>query len=346
MKRLYFGLFAISLVFSTAATAATVADAIKEAEDKEANVDYDGAFAIYSDILQQFPKDFPEVWYARAQTRAMAEDNKGAVADFNQALVLDDPKKPILDHKELYHDRGEAKEFSGDPKGAIADFREAMKLDPKDSFTLSSIGGVELNLNDCAGANKDYSLSIALATTPEIIDYESRAIAHLCLGDLAGAYSDYQMAISMDMKETPPPLFGDLYLNSWAIGRLLGLKDDADKALTSALAATTPEQKTPELTREAAAYFLGQKDASAVTKAAADYTANDKDNPGDLWTANGTYYIGIKQLVDGDNAAATASFQKVIAAKHHFVNEKILAQSWMKLAKPAVAQAKPVQKKK
>ena len=59
MKRLYFGLFAISLVFSTAATAATVADAIKEAEDKEANMDYDGAFAIYSDILQQFPKDFP-----------------------------------------------------------------------------------------------------------------------------------------------------------------------------------------------------------------------------------------------------------------------------------------------
>jgi hypothetical protein len=61
MKRLFFGLFATSLIFSAAAKAETVADAIKEAEAKAANLDYDGAFQIYSAILQQFPKDFPEV---------------------------------------------------------------------------------------------------------------------------------------------------------------------------------------------------------------------------------------------------------------------------------------------
>jgi hypothetical protein len=106
-----------------AARAETVADAIKETEAKEANLDHDGAFQIYSAILQQYPKEFPEVWAARADVRNFAEDEKGAVADYTMALSLDkDPKNPVLSHGKLYHDRAMARRFSGDTKGAVADF--------------------------------------------------------------------------------------------------------------------------------------------------------------------------------------------------------------------------------
>jgi tetratricopeptide (TPR) repeat protein len=330
MKRVFFGLFAACVIFSAAAKAETVADALKSAQDKEGQGDWAGAIDIYNAVLQQFPKEFPEAYALRASDRVLVDDNKGAVADYTKALALDkDPKDPILNHGHIYAELADAKRFSGDTKGAVADYRQSLKLDP-DSFVYSNLAETEMDAGDCAASNSDYSQSIALATVPEVIDYEGRGNVRLCLGDIANSYSDYQSAVALELKETPTPQFQSLYLDAWALGVKLGRKDDADKAMTDQMAGAAPWNDTtlPDLDRDIASVYLGKADISLIAKDAAAYAHG---NPADSWNEYGFYYTGLKQMADGDNKAAIASFQQAVDAKSHLNNTQLQARAWIRI---------------
>ena len=93
MKSIFFSLSAACLVFSAAAKAETVADALQQARDKEKQGDSAGAIEVYNAIIEQYPKEFPLAYALRADDRSLADDDKGAVADYTKALDLDkDPK--------------------------------------------------------------------------------------------------------------------------------------------------------------------------------------------------------------------------------------------------------------
>ena len=330
MKGLFFSAIAACMIFSAAAQAQTVADALKQAKDKEGQGDWAGAIDLYSAILQQYPKEFPVVYALRASDLTLLDDNKDAVTDYTKALALDnDPKDPILDHGHIYAERAAARRFSGDSKGAIADYRLALKADP-DSFVYSNLAETEMDSGDCAAANGDYSQSIALATVPEVIDYENRGIVRLCLGDLANSYSDYQSAVALELKETPTPQFQSLYLDAWAVGVKLGRKDDADKAMTDQMAGAPPWNDTtlPDLDRDIASVYLDKADISLIAKDASAYA---KGNPDDSWMEYGLYYTAVKQMVDGDNKTAITSFQQAVGSKSHLNSTKLQAQAWIKL---------------
>ena len=329
MKPIFFSLFAACMIFSAAARAETVADAMKAAQDKEGQGDWAGAIEIYNAIIQQYPKEFPIAYALRASDRSLVDDNKGAVADYTKALDLDkDPKNPDLDHGHIYGERAQAKRFSRDPKGAVADYHLAVKANPGDSFTIADLAETEMEeLGDCAAANTDYSQAIALAKEPEVLYFENRAIVRLCLGDVANSYSDYQSSVALELKETSPS-FQSLYLDAWAVGVRLGRKDDADKALTDQLAATTPETGDLHIDRDIASVYLGKADISLIAKAAATYAHG---NPDDSWMEYGLYYTAIKEMVDGDNKAALASFQQAVASKSHLNETEMQARAWIKI---------------
>jgi hypothetical protein len=342
MKASIAGAFSLLLLSGAAARADTVADFIKAAQDKEHNGDFDQAIPIYDAILKEYPKEFPEVYAYRGEDRALADDAKGAVADFTKALELDnDPKNPVLDHAKIYEDRADAKR-DYDEKGAVADYHLALKDHPTDSFMIADMAEAELGMRACADSNNDYSQAIALAKEPEALYFQNRAAARLCIGDVANSYSDFQAAVALDLKGDPPVLFSDDYLDAWALGVKLGRKDDADKALTDQLAQTRDEDS---LERAIGAYFLGKKDAAAVTQKALEYA---KGNPDDSWVSYGSYFIGLKQMADGDNQAAIASLQKVLASKSTLNNTRIQARSWIQVlggnASPAPATGAPAKK--
>ena len=199
---------------------------------------------------------------------------------------------------------------------------------PQATSTIADLAETEMEeLGDCAAANTDYSQAIALAKEPEVLDLENRAIVRLCLGDLANSYSDYQSAAAVALKETSIP-FDSLYLDAWAVGVRLGRKDDADKALTEQLAAAMPETGDLHIDRDIASVYLGKADISLIAKAAATYNAGKSDSS---WIEYGVYYTAIKEMVDGDNKAALASFQQAVDSKDHMSETEMQARAWIKI---------------
>ena len=79
----------------------------------------------------------------------------------------------------------------------------------------------------------------------------------------------------------------------------------------------------------------------ARPKKTAYTTAADKSNGNsDTWVGFSYYCMGLKQMADGDNKGAIASFQQMLAAKSHFINTQLEARSWIKLAGGTVPAAK------
>jgi len=110
----------------------------------------------------------------------------------------------------------------------------------------------------------------------------------------------------------------------------LGRKDDADKAMTDQMAGAAPWTDTtlPDLDRDIASVYLGKAEISLIAK---DATAYAHGNPADSWNEYGLYYTAVKQMVDGDNKAAIASFQQAVNSKSHLNATELQARAWIKL---------------
>ena len=142
-----------------------------------------------------------EFYNNRGIDKLDAEDYKGALSDFTQAIKIN-PK-----HKYAYYNRGIAKEDLEDYKGAISDYTEAIKINPWNADAYNNRGNAKLNLEDYEGAISDFTEAIKINPKHDLA-YVNRGYSKENLDDWKGALTDYTKAIKINPKD------GLAYVNS------------------------------------------------------------------------------------------------------------------------------------
>ncbi len=95
-------------------------------------------------------------WFDQGTSKYEADDYKGAIADFTQAIELDDL------HVEAYLQRGQAYTNLGKYQQAIDDYSKAIELSPNSAKAYNYRGNAYRELGECKIAITDYDRSIAI----------------------------------------------------------------------------------------------------------------------------------------------------------------------------------------
>jgi tetratricopeptide (TPR) repeat protein len=135
-------------------------------------------------------------YFASAVQKYDKGDNRGALADYNQAIAID-PKSAYS-----YNGRGALKyEKLNDVQGALADFNQAIAIDPKSAYSYDGRGILKYQkLNDVQGALADWNQAIALNPKYALAYIGRGALKYEKLNDVQGALADLSQAISLDPK--------------------------------------------------------------------------------------------------------------------------------------------------
>jgi len=225
-------------------------------------------------------------------------DNKGAIADYNQAIKLNP------DFAAAYNNRGIARRALGGKKAAIADYDQAIKLKSDFADAYYNRGNVRSDLGDNKGAIADYGKAIEINKNwggfsdnyyglPTA--YMNRGIARSELGDQQAAIADYDQAIKLN------PDYADAYNNRGIARSNLGDKQAAIADYDQAIK-LNPDFAKAYNNRGIARSDLGDKQA-----AIADYDQALKLNPD---YADAYYNRGNARTALGNKPGAIADFQK------------------------------------
>ena len=149
-----------------------------------------GAIADYTEALRLKPDD-GESYYGRGQARLGLNQTDGAISDLTQALRYSG------DQPGLYIARGYAQLVKGNPNESIADFSVAIRLDPKNASALNNRGLAYRKKGDLDLAIKDYSAAIALNPIYALA-YNNRGYVFEAKGNRQAAAADFRRALSLD----------------------------------------------------------------------------------------------------------------------------------------------------
>jgi tetratricopeptide (TPR) repeat protein len=125
-------------------------------------------------------------------------DFRGALADFNQAIVID-PSNYLA-----YNNRGFLKyQRLNDLSGALSDYNRAISLDPSNYLAYNNRGLLKSrNPNDVQGALSDYNRAISLDPS-NYFAYNNRGLLKSRnLNDVQGALADLSKAIKINPRIT------------------------------------------------------------------------------------------------------------------------------------------------
>lgn len=154
---------------------------------------------LFDDSIKKQP-NITFTYIARGIARYDANDNQGALADFNHAAELD-PNSYLANYN-----RGRVKSRSNDYQGALNDFSKALELKTDYPECYYERGFLKYNFQDYSGAITDYTTAISYY--PQYSSaYNNRGIAKHFLKDFQGAIADYSQAIQLD------PNFAEAYYN-------------------------------------------------------------------------------------------------------------------------------------
>jgi tetratricopeptide (TPR) repeat protein len=231
-----------------------------------------------------------EAYNDRGNERATAGDNRGAIADFTEAIKLN-PK-----FTEAYNNRGNARVLLGDKQGALADFNQAIQLNPKDSEGYNNRGSLRADIGDKPGALVDFDRAIQL--NPKFTEaYNSRGNLRVTLGDKQGALADFNRAIQLNPKD------GDAYNNRGNLRVELGDKQGALTDFNQAI------QLDPKLTEAYNSRGNLRVNLDDKQGALADFNRAIELNPknGDAYNSRGNLRIDL-----GDKKGALTDFDRAI----------------------------------
>jgi S1-C subfamily serine protease/Flp pilus assembly protein TadD len=171
---------------------------------RKSNVnDHQGALADYNQALILSPNDVNIYTNRGILKHIKLNDPQGALADYNRVIFL----KPDLAN--AYQNRGLLKYAKlNDPQGALADYNQALILKPDDASVYINRGILKYEkLNDPQGAWADYHRAIAL--NPNLAKaYINRGIMkYEKLNNPQGALADFDRAITLN------PTYANAYYN-------------------------------------------------------------------------------------------------------------------------------------
>jgi tetratricopeptide (TPR) repeat protein len=269
-------------------------DYFASAVQKDNKGDNRGALADYNQAIALDPK-FAPAYNNRGNLKAdKLNDVQGAFADYNQAIALN-PK-----FADAYNNRGNLKaDKLNDVQGALADFNQAIALDPKNVYAYTGRGTLKAEkLNDLQGALTDYNQVIAIDpksanayTYRGVLKYEK-------LNDVQGALADYTQAISLDPKSA---------LTYTGRGNLKYEKlNDVQGALADYTQAISLDSKS-DLAYTGRGVMKSQK-FNDVQGALADLSQAIRVNPNSV---RGYYNRGDLFYSAGNRSAAITDFRKV-----------------------------------
>ncbi|PPJ64018.1 tetratricopeptide repeat protein [Cuspidothrix issatschenkoi] len=141
-------------------------------------------------LLAQSPPKDAVVYFHRGLNRYTFGDIPGAIAEYNQALILHP------NFAEVYYQRGISRHKLRDLQGAMADFNQAINISSNYPGIYNNRGLARHDLKDYQGAMADFNQALLLNPNfPEA--YQNRAITRNALGDKQGAISDLNAAANL-----------------------------------------------------------------------------------------------------------------------------------------------------
>ncbi len=196
---------------------------INRAAERFANLDFNGAIAIFNEAIAQKPND-KELYLNRGYLKQIIGDLDGAMQDYNAAISLDsnyayaynnrgvlkislkDINGAMQDYEtalninsgyaDVYYNRANLKYMLDDNKGALADYDKAIEYNPNDSDAYNNRGVVKKRMNLNVGALSDYSQAIAI-NPKDSIAYANRGRLKKLYFDNEGAAIDLDQAVAL-----------------------------------------------------------------------------------------------------------------------------------------------------
>lgn len=287
--------------------------------------DYDAATKDFTSAITAVPAHLgAHLGLADCHLRAGKTDL--AQAAFT-AAVQSNAENPLV-----YNNRGMFFQQQGRHAEAIADFTQAIKLNPGFVVAVTNRGYAALQMGDGAAAERDLNLAMQMA--PNVpLNYSLRGTARMAQGRIPEAMQDYNQALKLDPQN--PMAYADL-----------GFAQYFTKQYPQALAAfdqavkLDPNLRFLDPWRFMAMLQVGQGEAApakfkdSLTKAFVDRDWTDKvlqylsdampeeqllasvEKTNRLQQAaqicEGWYFIAEKKKRAGDQAGATAAYQKAI----------------------------------
>jgi lipoprotein NlpI len=234
----------------------------------------------------------------RGLARMELKDYEGALADLDAAIKLE-PKDA-----DSFAARGKLKEIKGDLEAGKLDLAKAIQLEPTNVTAIGNLAIVKRKTDDVPGASRELLKWTECAPTSSAAFY--------CLGSLQNdslqytqALKSFRKAIELDEKNYYPR-FG-----VWTIRTRLGERDAATKELRASLQASG-EDDEHEWELCIGRFLSGDLSESNLIAQANDGAKHPTEIPGRQCEAY--YYIGIKELLEGNERAAMEDFKKSLAA--------------------------------
>lgn len=141
----------------------------------------------YLDSAIQLEKSTADYYVNRGLIRQSSKDTVGALADFKEALALDE------NHPTAMHNVAVLSGFQGNLAESEKQLTDAISKNPKLPYSYSERGYVRLKLKNWKGAIDDFTQAISLESG-EPDNYLQRGIAKEKLKNSQGALADYTHA--------------------------------------------------------------------------------------------------------------------------------------------------------
>jgi len=187
-----FSTVGVTLFVSEKVNAESAEFYINRGSDKLDAEDYKGAISDFTEAIKINPDD-GDAYFNRGFAKENLEDYKDAISDYTEAIKIN----PW--YADAYHNRGILKRELKDFKGAISDFTEVIKINPKSGDAYFELGVVKENLKDYKGAISDFTKAIKI-NPKDFEAYFSRSLNKKYIGDIKGSVFDYNKAIEIGAK--------------------------------------------------------------------------------------------------------------------------------------------------
>jgi tetratricopeptide (TPR) repeat protein len=150
---LFTAVIALTLLFSCSSDKA--AKDLADGKNLIAGKNWEGAIPKLSAAISDGNDEIKaQAYYQRALAKEQLDDEKGAVADYSEALKINE------NDYESWHNRGILKDNLGDHAGAIADYSQAIKLDDSRYEAYLNRGVAYSNLSKKREAAQDFEYAL------------------------------------------------------------------------------------------------------------------------------------------------------------------------------------------